>query len=182
MIEWWDRANTALISEKAPISLVPEAVAEASWQFRRGTNEMFDTCDKNGIPILVFSAGITDVIDEMIKQRIAVGGRVFNSLHVISNKMRPDESGTIVGFMGSVIHVFNKNEHAVAEAHVDWWGKVKPRKNVILLGDSPGDVRIRPQNMPPPARPPSRRRFLSPFRFDRSHQIWLMDWMIRKVF
>lgn len=142
MIEWWDQANAALISEKAPINLMEEAVRKSVWTFRRGTKEMFDICDANGIPILVFSAGITDVIDEMIKQRLAINGRIFHSLHVISNKLRADEKGIIVGFEGAVIHVFNKNEHAVADAHVEWWDKVKTRKNVILLGDSPGDVRI----------------------------------------
>lgn len=141
MVEWWEKANAALILEKAPISLVPAAVQASAWTFRNSTEAMFELCDKTGIPILVFSAGITDVIDEMLKQRIT-RDRVFESLHVISNKLKADENGIIVGFEGSIIHVLNKNEHAVAEAHLDWWDKVKTRKNVILLGDSPGDVRI----------------------------------------
>lgn len=141
MVEWWEKANAALIAERAPIALIPEACAKANWMFRAQTERMFEICDNNHIPILVFSAGITDVIDEMIKQRI-LGGKELPYMHVISNKLRPDENGTIVGFEGSIIHVFNKNEHAVADAHVAWWDKVKKRKNAILLGDSPGDVRI----------------------------------------
>jgi hypothetical protein len=42
------------------------------------------------------------------------------------------------GFGGSIIHVFNKNESVVKETK--FYQEVKNRRNVILLGDSLGDV------------------------------------------
>jgi len=76
---------------------------------------------------------------ELVKHRIS-SGEAYSNVHIISNLVDTDKDGIICGFKGSLIHVFNKNEHAVADEHVDWWSSVAGRNNVILLGDSPGDV------------------------------------------
>ena len=48
--------------------------------------------------------------------------------------------GTLIGFKGDLIHVFNKDENAFHKS--DYFKKLHHRKNVILLGDSLGDVRM----------------------------------------
>jgi HAD superfamily hydrolase (TIGR01544 family) len=62
MEEWWGYANEAMVNEKASISLIPEAVAKASLDLRDGVHDLVETCEKQQIPLLIFSAGITDVI------------------------------------------------------------------------------------------------------------------------
>jgi 5'-nucleotidase len=72
MVEWWQYANEALISEKAPISLIPEAVQLATVDLRDGVHDLVETCEKHEIPLLIFSAGITDVIGPSL-QSILLG-------------------------------------------------------------------------------------------------------------
>lgn len=48
--------------------------------------------------------------------------------------------GTLIGFKGQNIHVFNKNTHAVENA--SYFETIKERHNVVLLGDSLGDLDI----------------------------------------
>ena len=46
----------------------------------------------------------------------------------------------MVGFENELIHVFNKNENAIHDS--DYFKKLEGRDNVILLGDSLGDLKM----------------------------------------
>lgn len=46
----------------------------------------------------------------------------------------------MVDFKGKLIHVFNKNENAIHSS--DYFEKLCGRTNVILMGDSIGDVKM----------------------------------------
>ena len=48
--------------------------------------------------------------------------------------------GVLIGWKGENIHVFNKNSHAIENA--EYFDTIKQRHNVILLGDSLGDLDI----------------------------------------
>ena len=58
--------------------------------------------------------------------------------------------GTLVGFKGEPIHTFNKDAHALQNA--SYFGNLRHRHNIILLGDSLGDLDIahgliKPENL-----------------------------------
>lgn len=44
----------------------------------------------------------------------------------------------MVGFKGDLIHSFNKNERVVTES--EYFAHLKKRENILLLGDSLGDL------------------------------------------
>ena len=46
----------------------------------------------------------------------------------------------MVGFKGKLIHVFNKNENAIHSS--DYFEKLHNRTNVVLMGDSLGDIKM----------------------------------------
>ena len=48
--------------------------------------------------------------------------------------------GVLVGFKGDMIHTFNKNECSIHKS--DYFQKLEKRENLILLGDSTGDLRM----------------------------------------
>lgn len=51
-----------------------------------------------------------------------------------------DNEGICVGFNDPLIHVFNKNEaNVIKTSH---YTSIKQRRNVILLGDSIGDLKM----------------------------------------
>lgn len=55
--------------------------------FRDGYKTFFNTLSQNNIPLFIFSAGIGDVLEEIIRQR-----KVFHpNIHIVSNYMEFDE-------------------------------------------------------------------------------------------
>lgn len=46
----------------------------------------------------------------------------------------------MVGFVGDMIHVYNKNENAIHSS--DYFDNIRHRENLLLLGDSLGDLRM----------------------------------------
>ena len=44
----------------------------------------------------------------------------------------------LIGFQGDLIHTFNKNKSAIHKS--DYFNSIKHRHNIILLGDSIGDL------------------------------------------
>jgi hypothetical protein len=62
-------------------------------------------------------------------------------MHIVSNQMGFNPTTQVCDhFVGNLIHVFNKNESSVPEGkHKDM---ITDRPNVILLGDSLGDLQM----------------------------------------
>jgi len=51
--------------------------------YREGGDQALDILHKADVPLLVFSAGVGDVIDECFKQRY----KMFDNMHIIANWM-----------------------------------------------------------------------------------------------
>merc|ERR1719273_85994 len=106
---------------------------------RKMMNELL----KNNVPVLVLSAGLGDLVEEILLHY-----NVYHSnVKVVSNFLDYDEEGNIIGLAGDVIHVFNKNEKSlkpvertnVRVENVDLIDEIHRRGNVLLMGDSLGD-------------------------------------------
>ncbi|XP_031831383.1 cytosolic 5'-nucleotidase IIIB isoform X2 [Nomia melanderi] len=100
---------------------------------RDGTTEILKKFYSAKIPVLVFSAGLGDVVEAILKNH----GVHFDNVKVISNFLKYKD-GKIAGFKNErLIHVFNKNEHAVEQ---EYFKVLERRKNVFLMGDTLGDA------------------------------------------
>lgn len=56
--------------------------------YRDGSTKFFDDLHSNNIPLLIFSAGIGDVIHEVL----SINSHVYDNMHVVSNDMDFDEN------------------------------------------------------------------------------------------
>ncbi|KAF3505722.1 hypothetical protein F2Q69_00001881 [Brassica cretica] len=152
MEEWWSKTHDLLIEGGLTFDAIKDSVANSSIAFRDGVAELFEFLEEKEIPVLIFSAGLADVIEEVLRQKLH---RTFKNVKIVSNRMVFDDDGRLVSFKGKLIHVLNKNEHALdmaAPLHdqlgVDNGGEgeenayVKQRINVLLLGDHMGDLRM----------------------------------------
>lgn len=112
MEEWWSKAHELIIQQglsKKDISLM---VQETTVEFRPGLNALIDLISKENIPLLIFSAGIGDIILEILTQ-----AKLFNPghMHIVSNRLGWNSEGICDHFEGQLIHVFNKNESSVTD-------------------------------------------------------------------
>ncbi|XP_042512586.1 cytosolic 5'-nucleotidase 3-like isoform X2 [Macadamia integrifolia] len=149
MEEWWGKSHALLIEGGLTYGDIKKSVANATLEFRDGVVELFTYLEERGVPVLIFSAGLADIIEEVLSQKLH---KSFKNVKIVSNRMIFDNDGHLVSFRGKTIHVLNKNEHAIdmaAPMHDQLGGidgptndnyLVKKRTNVLLLGDHLGDL------------------------------------------
>lgn len=145
MVKWWQGAHDLIKEMGFTRRQITEMVQENPVEFREGTEKLFSICEKSRIPVLIFSAGIANVIEEILKRRnLAQNYQLF---HILSNRMLFESESVdakVVGFSEPLLHVFNKSESILYEqdAFKTYSKQVATRPNVILIGDSLGDIRM----------------------------------------
>lgn len=144
MQQWWERAHALFLSETGGVAAddVPRMVREAAVELREGVLEFFERCAAAGVPLLVFSAGVADVIEEVLRTHALL----LPNVRVIGNRLRYASTGDgarqVVGFEPPLIHTLNKNEAAAAHFGAGTWEALQHRPHVLLLGDSLGDLHM----------------------------------------
>jgi len=135
MEEWWRTHKKLLIESNLNLTDVQDIVDNGQLEFREGALEFFDLTYKNNLPLVVFSSsGIGEAIPLYFKKI----NKNYDNIHIITNSMEYDKEGNAISIKEPVIHVFNKGEIALKGLPI--MKELKNRKNVILLGDSLGDL------------------------------------------
>lgn len=155
MVEWWQKAHNLMIEQKLSrdgmfdeddvhtmeIDIentidLRNMAEEAHISLRPRVETVLSMCHKTNIPFLVFSAGIGNVIDEVLKAKKLL----YPNMHIVSNMMHFDEQGYCDSFVDPLIHVFNKSEFQLETT--PYFESIESRANVILMGDSLGDLKM----------------------------------------
>lgn len=136
MVEWWTKAHELLVEQKIVKDRLSLAVQKSEAMLRDGYQQFFDHLHQLSVPLLIFSAGVGDVLEEVIRQ----AGVFHPNVKVISNYMDFDESGVLQAFKGELIHIYNKREGALL--NTEHFKELQSRCNVLLLGDSLGDLNM----------------------------------------
>ncbi len=134
MQEWWFKHFNLMKECGMNKGVIQDVVRRRLVRLREGTLAFLDILAEHGIPLLIFSAGIGDVIEEFLRNE----KRLHDNTYIISNFYQFDELGKVKGCKKDFIHVFNKNEVEVKKT--PYYKEISTRKNVILLGDSLGDL------------------------------------------
>ena len=134
---WLDKANQILVASGTPRRAdLPPLVRKAPTRLRPGANELLELLAALGVPVLVVSAGCTDVITEFLEAH----GALFPNMCVSSNKMLWDEvSGDLCRIAPEQpITSFNKGlTYARNEAFFE---RHRQRRNLLVLGDRTSDL------------------------------------------
>ncbi|XP_041104255.1 cytosolic 5'-nucleotidase 3A [Polyodon spathula] len=136
MVEWYFKSHTLLIEQGLQKDKLPEIVRESDACLREGYEHFFDKLQEHNVPLFIFSAGLGDVLEEIIRQ----AGVYHPNVKVVSNFMEFDEHGVLKGFKGELIHVYNKHDGALK--NTEYFKQLKDNCNIILLGDSLGDLNM----------------------------------------
>ncbi|KAK1895565.1 Cytosolic 5'-nucleotidase 3 [Dissostichus eleginoides] len=128
------KSHTLLVEQRLEKDKLPEVVKESEAALREGYEQFFDRLQQHDVPVFIFSAGLGDVLEEIIRQ----AGVYHPNVKVVSNFMDFDENGVLKGFKGELIHVYNKHDSALR--NTEYFKQVKEYSNIILMGDSLGDL------------------------------------------
>ena len=137
MIDWWTKSYDLIVETQMTREDLVEIVRNSPTPLRHGCHWFFNTLERHNVPLLIFSAGIGDAIQEWIAKECGT----FKNMKIVSNFMKFDpNSNKVIGFDERIIHIFNKDESVLSETELEKLTENRP--NVILLGDSSGDVQM----------------------------------------
>ncbi|KAG0169151.1 5'-nucleotidase, cytosolic III [Apophysomyces sp. BC1015] len=136
MVKWWQDAHSLMIKEKLTMKDIKGMVDYADVQLRPKLETVLSMCRDNTVPFLVFSAGIGNIIEQILRK----AGLYHDNMHIVSNMMKFNEEGYCYDFADPLIHVFNKSEFQLETT--SYYKSIEHRKNVILVGDSLGDLQM----------------------------------------
>ncbi len=134
MMEWWTTHLDLMIECGMSKEVIDDIVLKENIVLRKGYKNLFSILYKYNIPFLIFSAGIGDIIKGKL-EKVKLN---TPNVHILANIYTFDSKDKVTGYESSVVHSFNKDEGQV-KGH-PYANEVNKRSNVILLGDSLGDV------------------------------------------
>ncbi|MFA4887236.1 MAG: hypothetical protein WC595_03415 [Candidatus Nanoarchaeia archaeon] len=134
MQEWWEAHEQLLVKSGMHKKVIEDVFKKYPKVFREGTLEFLDLLSTNNIPLLIFSSGVGNLIEGWLHNE----GKLTPNVHILSNTFNFNEQGYATGYKDKVIHVFNKSETAIQDKN--YLNLIKARSNVLLLGDSLGDL------------------------------------------
>jgi len=133
MVTWWSTAHAKMIEAKVKRNQIADTVKNSHIVLREGEADFFTKI--RDLPILLFSAGIADIVAAAMEYKARDG--LTGNMKVISNKMHfCEETNELTGFGEPLIHTFSKNSSSIGATFKP--GLVD-RPNVLLMGDSHGD-------------------------------------------
>ena len=145
MIEWVSQAHDLLIASDLKKSDVESAVREGletnRIRLRKGVVSFIDRLTNANIPMIIFSAGIADVLEQVLKMETNMHSLPEN-ICVVSNRCMFGSDDKLKAFEDPVFHVFNKRGTSILETNAQFLERTDcaGRKSLILLGDSLGDL------------------------------------------
>ncbi|CAL9706229.1 unnamed protein product [Knipowitschia caucasica] len=134
MVEWYFKSHSLLVEQRIQKDKLPQAVRDSDAALRDGYEQFFSRLHQHNVPVFIFSAGLGDVLEEILRQ----AGVYLPNVKVLSNFMDFDDNGVIRGFKGELIHVYNKHDGALRNS--EYFKQLKENGNVLLMGDSLGDL------------------------------------------
>jgi len=137
MVEWWTKGHNLLINAGVNSHSYKDAVQEANIGFRDGVDEIFKLSREKSIHVLIFSAGLKTIIEEVMKEKLPGAAEVSR---IVANEMVHDSDGKLVAFGENLLHTYNKRFKTVCAQSHSLSEIPRQRKSVILMGDSLSDV------------------------------------------
>lgn len=132
--EWWKAHLQLLINNGVTKEKVRTAIQSEKIAARDGLHQILQFCFEKNVPILLFSAGLGDIIKEFLAHH----GMLYPNIHFLSNMFVFDEQEVAVGHEDTIVHTYNKADVLVTD-HM-YAQEIIGRPHVLLLGDSLGDI------------------------------------------
>jgi len=136
MVKWWSEVFGLFISYGLTKEIVERAMTDSGIKLRDDVEDWLDLLERFKVPLIIFSASglgleaIDIFLDRLEKHN--------PNIHILANSLIWDETGKAIGVRQPIIHSYNKDETLIH--NFPFFNEIKNRRNVILLGDSLGDV------------------------------------------
>jgi HAD superfamily hydrolase (TIGR01544 family) len=134
MAEWHEEIFKLLMTHRLSCEIVEQIARDSPFAMRDGLSDLLAYSADHSVPFLIFSAAIADIIERWLHLR----GLMHANMHIISNTLEYDDRGFVIGIREPHVSTFNKTERLIVGT--SFASEVADRRNVIVLGDSIGDL------------------------------------------
>ena len=137
MREWWIAHFNLLIKSGLNKKDLEKIIKFGNIRFRQGVLDFIDLLHVYNIPLVVMSS--CGLGSDAVAMYFSDKNKLYDNIYIISNSYEWDENGNAIGYKEPIIHAMNKDETVIQNFPVVF-ETIKNRRNVILLGDSLGDI------------------------------------------
>ncbi|CAE8677656.1 unnamed protein product, partial [Polarella glacialis] len=131
----WRESNGLMVSHGLRQEDVGHMVRESSMALRPGAKALLDAAAAADVAVLIFSAGIREVILECFGS----SGVALGKARILANGMQFNENGSLESWEEPVVHIRNKSLTLFPEALSHLLEEVRADK-VLLIGDQLEDL------------------------------------------
>lgn len=136
MDEWWTKMFDLLRDSKLNLKDLEKVVSSGKIQLREGVEDFVKYLHGKEVPFVIMSA--SGIGEEVIEMFLNKRGLFFENVFIVANSFEWDDSGFMLKAREPFIHSYNKDETAIHQFPA--YEKIKNRKNILLIGDHPGDA------------------------------------------
>jgi HAD superfamily hydrolase (TIGR01544 family) len=138
MLEWWEKAMDLMVDFWVTKDDINTLVYDKDYvHFRQEAINFLKILYKKNIPIIFFSAGCGDVIEELLKRE----GLYNHNLFIEADFFEYDEENKVIWYKNKqIIHPENKDTFPLLP---DIKEKIKNKKNCIIMWDNPADIKLK---------------------------------------
>lgn len=132
MRNWYESHVDLLVKYSLKEIELNKISKDKSIVLREGVIEFFKFTNKYNIPVIIISAGISNIIEGTLKKHNCL----FNNVYILSNIFK-FKNGKLKSLRNQIIHSLNKDKLEIPPKIKDI---LKNKDEVILLGDNIGDT------------------------------------------
>ena len=136
MHKWWTTHFALLIQSGLNKKDIEKAINSGKAELREGFNKLADILNRRNIPLVILSSSGLGI--DAIAMYLEKANKLYNNIYIVSNAFEWDKNGNATGVKQPIIHSLNKTWLSVK--NFPFFGKIKNRKNIIILGDSLDDI------------------------------------------
>lgn len=143
---WWERANEILLESKEDISpaMIREAAITADVSLRPGAKELLCSLVELSVPVLVCSAGVSDVIEAVLEDAgVPIGSSECDDVLSISSNRLVFQDGRLQSVVPSP-PITSLNKGLSFERNRKWFEAARRtgRTGLLVLGDRISDLTV----------------------------------------
>ena len=137
-VQWWDQAHKLMVKHGTPPrALLPRLVKESGMTPRPGALKLLKRLALLDVPVLIVSAGVSDVIEEFLRQHDALS----ENITVCSNRLNYGaDSAPLSVSPDPAITSFTKG--TAYKASSTFFKQHAERRTLLVLGDSLTDTDV----------------------------------------
>lgn len=132
--EWYSKNMNLLYKFSLTNDILINCTNHSNVKFRSGFKSFLVNLYQKNIPVIILSAGIGNVITELLKANKCL----YSNIHIISNFIKFDNN-KMLPFNDKIIHTSNKDINVLPN---DFANKIKDKSYILLFGNLIEDLNM----------------------------------------